>query len=277
MAITTSITNLRAHEVAHPQVVGGIAAGATKTFTLPDINSDDYSVDYPDGPAFGLAIISDGVAVPGTQVVTGVTTLTSAQAVVVDATAPFTITLEDAATAGDGFKLFILIRSSLGVAATSVLTFGGNALNTEIVTIDTKVYTFQDTLTDVDGNVHIGVSASATLDNLIAAITLGGGAGTDYATSMTLHPTVTGAAGAGDTMDATAKTAGTAGNSIVTTTDVTSGSWTAGTMAGGDAAGDILVDAAGADTVLGGADTTLADAGDVLRLVVDGTDWEAQT
>lgn len=101
--------------------------------------------------------------------------------------------------------------------ATGLLTLSENIADTETVTIDTKVYTFQTTLTDVDGNVHIGATASDSLDNLIAAIILGAGAGTDYATSMTLHPTVTAAADAGDTMLATAKTGGTAGNSIATT------------------------------------------------------------
>ena len=69
----------------------------------------------------------------------------------------------------------------------------------------------------MDGNVLIGGSASTTLDNLIDAINLGAGAGTDYATSMTLHSTVSAAAGAGDTMVATAKAGGTAGNSLATT------------------------------------------------------------
>lgn len=117
--------------------------------------------------------------------------------------------------------------------AGEVLTLTGNILNTQTVTIGVKVYTFQDTLTDVDGNVHIGATASDTIDNLIAAINLGAGAGTDYATSMTLHPTVSAAAGAGDTMDATAKLGGTAGNSIATTETSGTASWGDTTMSGG--------------------------------------------
>ena len=128
------------------------------------------------------------------------------------------------------------IRAANGtapVAATGVLTLTGNALNSQTVTIDTKVYTFQTTLTNVDGNVLIGATASDSLDNLIAAITLGAGAGTTYATSTTEHPTVTAAAGAGDTMDVTAKTAGTSGNSIATTETLTNGSWANATLTGG--------------------------------------------
>lgn len=127
----------------------------------------------------------------------------------------------------------VSIGLALGVAASGVLTLTGQPLNTETVTIDTKVYTFQTTLTNVDGNVLIGASASASLDNLIAAITLGAGAGTTYAAATTLHPTVTAAAGAGDTMDATAKVKGTGGNTIATTETLTNGSWGAATLAGG--------------------------------------------
>jgi len=117
--------------------------------------------------------------------------------------------------------------------ATGILTLTGQPLNNETVVIDAKTYTFQTTLTDVDGNVLIGAAATNSIDNLIAAITLGAGAGTTYATSTTLHPTVTAAAGAGDTMDATAKLAGTAGNSLATTETLTNGSWGNATLTGG--------------------------------------------
>jgi len=119
------------------------------------------------------------------------------------------------------------------VAAVTVLTLTANAGNTEQVVLDVKTYTFQTVLTDVDGNVLIGASASDSLDNLIAAITLGAGAGTLYAASMTLHPSVTAVAGAGDTMDVTAKDKGTDGNSIASTETLATGSFTAGVLAGG--------------------------------------------
>lgn len=120
------------------------------------------------------------------------------------------------------------------VAATGTLTLTGQPLDTETVVIDGKTYTFQDTLTDVDGNVHIShVDASGSLDNLIAAITLGAGSGTAYAASMTLHATVTAIAGVGDTMDATEKKKGTAGNASATTETLTNGSFGGGTLSGG--------------------------------------------
>lgn len=125
------------------------------------------------------------------------------------------------------------ITDDVSVAATGVLTLTSNAGNNETVTLDAKVYTFQTVLTDVDGNVLIGATASDSLDNLIAAITLGAGAGTKYAASMTPHPTVTAAAGAGDTMDVTAKTAGAAGNKIVSTETLSNGSFGAVKLTGG--------------------------------------------
>lgn len=110
-----------------------------------------------------------------------------------------------------------------GVQATGTLTLGANAADTETVTIGGKVYTFQAALTNVNGNVKIGATASDSIDNLIAAITLGAGAGVTYAAAMTVHPTVTAAAGAGDTMTVTAVASGTAGNAIATTETLAGG------------------------------------------------------
>lgn len=120
------------------------------------------------------------------------------------------------------------------IPAGGILTLAANSGNTETVVLDTKTYTLQDTLTDVDGNVHIShADASGTIDNLIAAITLGAGSGTAYAASMTLHPTVTAAAGAGDTIEVTAKTKGTSGNSIASTETLADGSFANSTLADG--------------------------------------------
>jgi len=88
-------------------------------------------------------------------------------------------------------------------------------------------------LTDVDGNVLIGATASDSLDNLIAAINLDSGSGTLYATSTTANTFVSALAGTGDTMDVTALTAGTAGNSIATTTTAADASWGGATLTGG--------------------------------------------
>lgn len=119
------------------------------------------------------------------------------------------------------------------IPAVGILTLTGLPLNTETVVLDGKTYTFQDTLTDVDGNVHIGASASESIDFLIAAIMLGAGAGTAYADSMTVHPSVVAVAGAGDTMDVTAHVKGTSGNSIASTETLTNGAFGAATLGSG--------------------------------------------
>ncbi|KKN54445.1 hypothetical protein LCGC14_0592430 [marine sediment metagenome] len=117
------------------------------------------------------------------------------------------------------------------VDATETLTLTGQPGDGNTVSIDGKVYTFQTALTDADGNVLISaVDASGSLDNLIAAITLGDGAGTAYATSMTRHLSCTAAAGAGDTMDVVARVPGTAGNSFVLAETLVSGSWGGGAV-----------------------------------------------
>jgi len=122
---------------------------------------------------------------------------------------------------------------SIKASGTLTVVNTQNFADTETVTIDAKTYTFQTALTDVDGNVLIGANADASLANLVAAVTLGAGSGTTYAASTTLHPTVTAAPGAADTMTATAKTGGTAGDSIATTETSAQASWGGATLAGG--------------------------------------------
>lgn len=136
------------------------------------------------------------------------------------------------------------VAVAAGVAATGILTLTANAADGETVTIGTKTYTFQATLTNVDGNVLIGATASDSLDNLIAAINLAAGAGTLYAASTTANGFVSAAAGAGDTMDVTALKAGTFGNTIATTETLANGSWGGATLSGGSG-GDIVILGAG--------------------------------
>ena len=72
----------------------------------------------------------------------------------------------------------------------------GEITNGETIVVAGKTYTFQDTLTDSDGNVHIGADIAATVTNFLAAINLSNegesavGAGTDYAASMTRNANV---------------------------------------------------------------------------------------
>ncbi len=101
-------------------------------------------------------------------------------------------------------------------------------------------------------DVLIGASASASIDNLIAAINKAAGEGTTYGTGTLAHPDGTAAIGAGDTMGFTAAAIGDAGNLIETTTTVTGASWGAGTLANGDdadTANDVLIGALATDTI----------------------------
>jgi len=131
----------------------------------------------------------------------------------------------------DSGKVFFV---NSGTNATEVLTLTANANNLETVTLGAKTYTFQATLTNVDGNVNIGASDAATIANLIGAITLlSGTPGTDYAAATTLHPKVHANVGGGTTMNVTAKRAGVEGNSLATLETMTSGSFAFPTMVGG--------------------------------------------
>jgi len=100
-------------------------------------------------------------------------------------------------------------------AATLGTTTAG--VDGDTMTVDARVYTWQDDLTNADGNVFTGGSLAQAKLNIVAAFDLSGTPGTDYATAMTAHATVTMAAFIADDAILTAVTAGTAGNSIVTT------------------------------------------------------------
>lgn len=60
----------------------------------------------------------------------------------------------------------------------------------ETVTIDGKVYTWTSPLGAADGDVRIDPDTQICANNLFFAVTLGAGAGVDYAAATTLHPTV---------------------------------------------------------------------------------------
>lgn len=135
-------------------------------------------------------------------------------------------------------------------AATGTLT-GTTIAADDTVTIGDITYTFVAALSvgpEVPYEVLVGASDSDSLDNLIAAINGDAGEGTLYGTGTVAHLFVTAAAGAGDTMDVTAATPGTAANVLGTTASLTAGDWGAATLEGGvDATygseGDRLFDA----------------------------------
>ena len=119
--------------------------------------------------------------------------------------------------------------------ATGVLTATSVPGDGNTVTIGTKTYAFKTALTSpaVANEVLIELTASDSLDNLIAAIGAGSGAGTKYGTGTTANADATAAAGAGDTVNVTAKAHGTDGNLVATTRVGSPLSWGAATLAGG--------------------------------------------
>ena len=93
-------------------------------------------------------------------------------------------------------------------------------VNGETLVVAGKTYTFQDTLTDADGNVHIGADIAATVTNFVAAVNLSNegesavGAGTDYAASMTRNTDVHAQLTSATVVTMVAHAPGTQGNLI---------------------------------------------------------------
>jgi hypothetical protein len=127
------------------------------------------------------------------------------------------------------------ITKNRGEFARGILTSTGtNVSNNDTVTIGSRVYTFQTTLTNVDGNVKIGASAAASLTNLINAITVNAGnRGIDYAESTTQHPQVTAATISSNSFLVMANEKGATGNSIATTETAVTLSFGGSTLSGG--------------------------------------------
>lgn len=90
--------------------------------------------------------------------------------------------------------------------SSGTLTLSAQPSNGDTFTIGSRTYTFQITLTDVDGNIHINASAAGTVLNIVDAIQLGSageGAGSGYATSTTINVSVGAVDGTGDSVDFT--------------------------------------------------------------------------
>jgi len=136
---------------------------------------------------------------------------------------------------------------------------GGDFTNGETFTVGTRTYTMESVFSDTADYILIEAAATDTIDNIIAALTNGAGEGTKYGTGTVVNADITAAAGAGDTMDAEALVAGTAGNLIATTVSATNPVWGAATLSGGT--GDMVILTLGEiptqDTAAIGAVTTL--------------------
>lgn len=126
-----------------------------------------------------------------------------------------------------------------GTVATGVLTAAANPAAGGKVRIGPYVYTIVTALTNAAAPFEVlrGAAATNTLDNLIAAINSGAGAGTLYGYNTIKNPDASAAAGAGDTIDLASRYSGVEANYIVTLEDSASLSFGAGTLTGGTGAG----------------------------------------
>lgn len=262
------------------------------------------------GTGKNFTVSSAGVAATGTLTIAS-GNAGDAETVVIDGK---TYTFESTLTNSDG-SVFVGSSASVSldnliaainlsprlVLATGALTFVGNAEDTETVTLGSITYIFDTVLTDSANHVLIGETASDSINNLVAAIKGAAGAGTlygtgtvanasatavnagsdvmavtalttssvpststvadatwgaetlmggfsRYASATVLHPTVSAAAGDGDTMVVTAKTVGSAGNEIEVDDTMATGAWGAETLAGGIDADGLTIADHGYDT-----------------------------
>ena len=120
--------------------------------------------------------------------------------------------------------------------AAGVYTLTANPANNDDVTIGLIVKTWKTALSvpGVPDEVLIGAAATNSLDNLIASFNRDDGEGTLYSAGQ-VSPDVICSAGAGDTMDADARVAGTGPNAVDTTENGGNSSWGAATLVGGTA------------------------------------------
>jgi len=123
-------------------------------------------------------------------------------------------------------------KISSGVRNKGTLTLAANAVADETVTIGSTVYTWKGTVSTTANEVLVGASATASCNNLVAAINGAAGGGSTYGSATVAHTQVT-AVRSSDTVVVTANDGITdaVGTLIATTETMTQGSWGATTLA----------------------------------------------
>lgn len=134
-------------------------------------------------------------------------------------------------------KIAMATVGAAAAAATGVLTFSGVGTANDTVTIGAHVYTLVAAPSSAD-EILIGASATATADNLTAAINGAAGEGTLYGTGTLTNVEVSATAAVG-VVTVTALQVGADGNEIVTTEAGTNTSWAATSLDGGRDVGGI--------------------------------------
>lgn len=124
-------------------------------------------------------------------------------------------------------------------------TVSGTPANTDVVKIDTVYYKFTNASVDAGtpagtvGNpwlVALGASATIAFENLAAAISDNGLAGSQYSTALTGHTTVVVVSNTANSVTVRAVTSGVAGDGISTTETGAALAWGAATLTGGGTA-----------------------------------------
>lgn len=115
-----------------------------------------------------------------------------------------------------------------GARATGTLTLTADLANNDTITLGSKTYTAKTTLTGASNEFVRGVSASATIRNLVNAINGGAGEGTTYGNGTSPNTDATAVKGTGDTMVARAIIPSI--TTVTSTETSANASWTAGTL-----------------------------------------------
>lgn len=123
-------------------------------------------------------------------------------------------------------------------SARAVLTFSGNAVADETVTVAGRVYTWK-AATPSDDEILVGGSAAASAANLIAAVNGTGTPGTETGEDTVIHETVDARQGATTSIvEFVASDGGQAGNAYASTETMTNAAFGSATFTGGrDATG----------------------------------------
>jgi hypothetical protein len=119
----------------------------------------------------------------------------------------------------------ILRFSNSAVRSWGFLRAWTNFPDGAVIVLGSTTYTFKTTLTDVAGYVQIGASFEDSILNLIAAITLDGTPGVQFATKTTVNASASAYSFYPGIIKVFAITAGAAGNSIACTTSWEDSSW----------------------------------------------------
>jgi hypothetical protein len=167
---------------------------------------------------------------------------------------------------GSGNTPTYTTNTTPAIAATGTLfemNSGANVPATNGVTIGTYTYTFVNTITNTaPSQVKIAATFDGSMSNLIAAINHAAGSGTSYSTNTMTNTLVTAGLLTNHSFAVTARTAGSSGNSIVTTSSTSFLNWNgllSTTLSGG-------VDAAMNVVMAGGPYVAFVNRGRVINL-----------